>query len=123
MKEEMESAAAPVHSYVPPAPEKIQSVIAAGKLSISPGAGAAAVRFADYLKAGSMTLTLDSASKSLHQIAVDTYLDEPDDKVILKVDFQSLPDGTNYAAMTVLTIPEDEIEVRIENINHQKIAR
>jgi hypothetical protein len=122
MKEEMESAAALVHSYVPPDAEKIQAVVAAGKLSISPGAGEAAIRFADYVKAGdSLTLTLDSASKSMQKISVDSYLEKPEDKVTLEVSFQSLPDGTNYVAETVLAIPDDEIEVRIHNSNYQKV--
>ena len=122
MKEELQASAALVQSYVPPSPEKIQAVIAAGKLSISPGA-ATAIRFADYEKAGdSLTLTLDSASKSMRQIAVDTWLDKPDKKVTLAVSFQSLPDGTSYAAETVLSIPGDKIEVRVENSNYQKLA-
>jgi hypothetical protein len=60
---------------------------------------------------------MDSESKSIRQIAVDTWLEKPDKKVTLAVTFQSLPDGTNYAAETVLSIPGDEIEVRIENSN------
>jgi hypothetical protein len=123
MKEEMENAAKLVSGYVPPAAEKIQAAIAANKVSMVPGAGTAAIRFADYVKAGdSLTLTLDAQSKSMQQITVDTYLDEPDDKVTLEVSFQSLPDGTNYASSTVLTIPKDEIEVRIENSNYQKVG-
>jgi hypothetical protein len=65
---------------------------------------------------------MDSESKSIRQIAVDTWLEKPDKKVTLAVTFQSLPDGTNYAAETVLSIPGDEIEVRIENSNYQKLA-
>ncbi len=123
MKKELEDSAALVHSYTPPTAEKIQAAIAAGKLSISPGAGTAAIRFADYTKPGdSLTLTMDSASKSIQQIAVDTYLEKPEDKVTLNVSFQSLPDGTNYAAATVLSIPGDKIEVRVENSNYQKLA-
>jgi len=50
MKEELEASAALVHSYVPPAPEKLQAVIAAGKVTISPGAGAAAAGHAFSLR-------------------------------------------------------------------------
>jgi hypothetical protein len=122
MKKELEDSAALVHRYVPPAAEKIQAAIAAGRVTITPGA-AAAVRIADYEKAGdSLTLTMDSQSKSIRQIAVDTWLEKPDKKVTLSVTFQSLPDGTNYAAETVLSIPGDKIEVRIENSNYQKVA-
>jgi hypothetical protein len=123
MKEELQASAALVQSYIPPSAEKLQAAIAAGKVTISPGAGAEAVRFADYEKAGdSLTLTLDSQSKSMRQIAVDTWLDKPENKVTLEVSFQSLPDGTNYAGETVLRIPNDSIEVRIENSNYQKVT-
>ncbi len=123
MKKELEDSAALVHSYIPPDPEKIQAALAAGKVTITPGAGAAAIRFADYQKAGdSLTLTMDSESKVMRQIAIDTWLDKPDKKVTLAVTFQSLPDGTNYAAETVLSIPGDKIEVRIGNSNYQKLA-
>lgn len=123
MKEELEAAGALVQQYVPPSPDKLQAVIAAGKLSLAPGGAATAIRFADYEKAGdALTLTLDSQSKSMQQISVDTWLDKPENKVTLAVTFQSLPDGTNYAASTVLSIPKDNLEVTIENSNYQKIA-
>ena len=124
MKEELEASAALVQHYVPPSADKLQAVIAAGKLSIAPGGSASAIRFADYEKAGdALTLTLDSQSKSMQQVSVDTWLDGPENKVTLAVTFQSLPDGTNYAASTVLTIPKDNLEVRIENSNYQKVAQ
>jgi hypothetical protein len=123
MKEELESAAALVMDYVPPAAEKIQAVIAAGKVTVSPGAGASAIRLADYAKAGdSLTLTLDSLSKSMRHVTVDTWLEKPENKVALDVSFQSLPDGTTYASETVLEIPEKNIEVRIVNSNYQKLS-
>jgi hypothetical protein len=123
MKKELEDSAALVHSYIPPTAEKIQAAIAAGKLSISPGAGAAAIRFADYTKPGdSLTLTMDSASKLIQHITVDTYLEKPEDKVTLNVSFQSLPDGTNYAASTLLSIASSKIDVQVENSNYQKLA-
>ena len=123
MKQKLEASAALVQSYVPPAPEKLQAAIAAGKVSISPGADTNTIRFTDYEKAGdSMTLALDSKAKSLRQVTVDTWLDKPENKVALQVSFQTLPDGTNYAASTVLSIPKDKLEVRIENSNYQKVA-
>ena len=38
MKEDMEAAAALVHQYLPPSPEKIQAAMAAGKITIVPSA-------------------------------------------------------------------------------------
>ena len=87
------------------------------------GGAATAIQFADYEKAGdALTLTLDSASKSIQKISIDTWLDKPETKVTLAVTFQTLPDGTNYAASTVLSIPKDNLEVKIENSNYQKVA-
>ena len=50
-------------------------------------------------------------------------VEEPDNRVTLNVQFQTLSDGTSYAATTVLAIPDDEIEVRIESSNYQKLSR
>ena len=125
MKEELEAAVALVQSYVPPAPEKMHAVIAAGKVSLSQaGPGAIALQFPDYEKPGdSLTLTFDKEVKALRQVAVTSWLDEPENPVTLEVNFQSMPDGTNYAAMTLLTIPDSKIEVQIENSNYQKVVQ
>jgi hypothetical protein len=121
MKEEMQAAAALVHQYVPPSPEKIQAAMAAGKVTITPGA-ATALRIADYVKAGdALTLTL-AQGKGIQHIAVNSYLDTPGEAVTLDVQMQSLPDGTNYPGSVVLAVPSSNIEVRIKNSNYQKIA-
>ena len=43
MKAEMEAAGALVHQYLPPAPDKIQAAMAAGKITVTPGAATAVV--------------------------------------------------------------------------------
>jgi hypothetical protein len=122
MKAELESAAALAQSYIPPTPEKIQAVVAANKVSLAQaGPGMVAIKFPDYEKAGdALTLTLDSAMKTLRRVSVDSWLDEPTNRVTLDVAFESLPDGTNYAGTTVLKIPAKQIEVQIQNSNYQK---
>ena len=85
MKEEMQTAVALVHQYVPPSPDKIQAAMAAGKITIVPGAGTTALRIADYVKAGdSLVLTLDTAAKGMQKMSVDTWMDSPSDKVTLE---------------------------------------
>jgi hypothetical protein len=121
MKEEMQAASALVHQYVPPSPEKIQAAMAAGKVTITPGA-VTALRIADYLKAGdALTLTL-AQGKGIQHVAVNSYLDTPDEAVTLDVQMQSLPDGTNYPGTIVLAVPSSNIQVRINNSNYQKVA-
>ena len=124
MKAEMEAATALVHQYLPPDPGKMQVVMNAGTASLAQaGPGALALRFPGYLKAGdSLTLTFGSAIKALRRVDVDTWLDDPSNRVGLKIELQSLPDGTNYPAMTTLGIPAQQIEVRIANSGYQKVA-
>jgi len=123
MKEELESASALVHRYVPPDPGLMQVVMGASKASLAQqGPGAVALKFADYLKAGdALTLTFDPAVKAMRQIAVNTYLDDPASPVTLQVQMASLPDASYPGAVT-LAIPASQIEVRITNTNYQKVA-
>ena len=93
MKEELEAAVALVQQYVPPSPDLMQVVMNAGTASISQaGPGAASLKFPGYVKKGdALTLTFDSTVKSLRQIEVNTWLDEPENAVNLKVTMQSMP--------------------------------
>jgi hypothetical protein len=124
MKEELESAVRLVQQYVPPSPDLMQVVMNAGTASISQaGPGFAALKFPGYVKAGdALTLTFESAVKTLHQIDVNTWLDKPDDPVLLKVTMQALPDGTSYPGSVLLSIPASHLEVRITKSNYQKVA-
>jgi hypothetical protein len=122
MKGEMQAAGALVHQYLPPAPDKIQAAMAAGKITVAPGA-ATALRIADYLKPGdALTLTL-AQGQGMQHLAVNSYLDSPDKAVKFDVQMQSLPDGTSHPGTIVLAIPSDNIEVRITNSNYQKLAQ
>ena len=124
MKEELESAVALVHQYLPPQPDKMQVVMNAGTASLSQaGPGFAALKFPGYAKAGdALILTFESAVKTLRQLEVNTWLDKPDEPVMLKVTMQALPDGTSHPSNVVLSIPASKIEVRITKSNYQKLT-
>jgi hypothetical protein len=70
----------------------------------------------------SLALTFESAVKTLRQMDVATYLDDPQSPVTLRVSLQSLPDGTSYPGGVVLGIPASQIQVRITNSSYQKLA-
>jgi hypothetical protein len=125
MKEELEAAVALVQQYVPPSPDLMQVVMNAGTASLSQaGPGFAALKFPGYVKKGdALTLTFESAVKTLHQIEVNTWLDEPENAVNLKVTMQALPDGLSYPGNIVFALPKRQIEVRITKSNYQKIAQ
>ena len=61
--------------------------------------------------------------KTLRQIDVATWLDKPEEKVLLKVTMEALPDGTSHPGVVTLSIPESKLEVRITKSNYQKLAQ
>ena len=125
MKEELEAAVALVQQYVPPSPDLMQVVMNAGTASLSQaGPGALALKFSGYVKKGdALTLTFDSAVKALRQIEVNTWLDEPDSAVNLKVTMQAMAGGISYPGRIVVTLVKRQLEVTIVKSNYQKIAQ
>jgi hypothetical protein len=125
MKEELQSAAALVHQYVPPDPGMMQIVMNAGTVSISQaGPALLKIKFPGYVKSGdALTLTFESAVKTLQQIDVATWLDDPSNTVTFQVMMEALPDGTSYPGQVTLSVPKAKIEVRIAKTNYQKLAQ
>lgn len=125
MKDELEATAALIQQYVPPDPGLMQVVMNAGTASIAQaGPDAVALKFPGYVKKDdALTLTFEKAIKTLRQIDVATWLDEPKNKVTLRVVMQALPDGTSYSSTIVLSIPSSKIEVRVAKSNYQKLAK
>ena len=123
MKEELESAVHLIQQYIPPQPDLMQVVMNGGTASVSQaGPGFAALKFPGYIKSGdALTLTFDATVKALRQIDVSTWLDKPDNPVLLKVTMESLPDGTSHPGTVTLTIPDSKLEVRITKSNYQKV--
>jgi hypothetical protein len=125
MKEEMEAAVALIQQYVPPSPDLMQVVMNAGTASLSQaGPGFLALKFPGYVKQGdALTLTFESAVKTLHRIEVNTWLDEAENAVNLKVTMQALPDGTSYPGSIVFSLPKRKIDVKVTKSNYQKIVQ
>ena len=126
MKDYMDRVVSLIGRYVPPSPELIKADVAGGNTSFSPqGPGVIQLQFKNFVKSGDLvSFTLDTAAKAIRQVKVDTYLDDQDkDKVALQVDYQTLPDGTNYAATKNLNVAAKQIVVNITANNYQKLAQ
>jgi len=107
--------------YVPPDPQKIGQAYQAGKVSLNPAGGGVTLVFTDYAQPGDqMTLFFDTAAKKISSVNVNTYMDDPKDKVTLTVQMASLPDGTNYAQQTVLDATAKKLQATTTNSNYQK---
>jgi hypothetical protein len=124
MKDYMERAGQLIQHYVPPSPENLTAAVKAGKADVSKNeAQAVQLQFKDYYKPGdAMTLEFDPATKKLRKLSVSSFLDEEKDKVTLDVQFQSLPDGTNYVADTLLRADAKQIAVKVQNLDYKKVG-
>ncbi len=113
-----------VGQYVPPSSTKMQEAFAGGRAALStPGANLAQIKFTDYVKPGDhMTLHFDTASKKIRRLEISSML-ENKDPLTMTVEFQALPDGTNYAGVTTVNAPEKEVQVKVEEISFAKVAK
>jgi hypothetical protein len=126
MKQYMAQVKTLLGQYVPPDPAKMQAAFAAGKVSLNPepGAGIAVIVFRDYsLPGDQMTITFNMGTKKVTGVNVNTYMDNPQDAVILTVQFASLPDGTNYVQQSVLNATAKKLVVTTTNGNYQRFGQ
>jgi hypothetical protein len=125
MQEYMEKAAALIHSYVPPDPNRIQTAKGADKLAVSqPAPGQVRLAFVDFVQpADQFTIDLDAAANALAAINIATYLEKREDTVTLAVRYGALQDGTRYPSQTTLTASAKNIEVVIQNTGHRPLAK
>jgi hypothetical protein len=122
MKDYMQQVATLIKFYVPPSRAQIQNSFQSGKASIQPQGGLITLVFRDYAVPGdSMSVTIDGASNKIRSFVVNTYLDDPSQVVTLNAVFQSLPDGTNYVAQTVLDATAKQIQIRTTSANFNKM--
>jgi hypothetical protein len=123
MKDYMESVGSLIKLYVPPKGSQLQTSLQSGKASIQPlGGGLVTLVFHDYAIPGdTVTLTFDTAGKKIRAYNVNTYLDSPSEVVTLKVVFESLPDGTNHVAQSVLDATAKQIQIRTTNSGYNKL--
>jgi hypothetical protein len=126
LKDYMQQVQSLLSLYVPPSSQRMQKAFEAHNVSMNStlGAGAAQLVFKNYAQPGDqMTIAFDPAAKKVQTVNVNTYLGDPKDAITLAVRFATLPDGTNYAAQTVLNAPSKEIQVTTTNANYSKLAQ
>jgi hypothetical protein len=118
MKEYVERLTGLMSQYLPPNSDRIKAAMSRA-LIMPPADGVAKVTLPDYLKAGDkMSLTLDSTSKTLTQILVNSMLDS--DPVSFQVNFNKLPDGTNYPSLTSIDSPAKELRIQVSTSDYRK---
>ena len=124
MTDFMKSAVALTRSYLPPSTAKIQTCKDAGNASIDVLDPGKRVRltFKNYEKAGdSLSVEVDLSKNHLLGITVNSYVDDPSQKVELNVRMSQLDDGTTYPADSILTVPSKNLKVEMENSGYRKM--
>jgi len=118
MKEYTERVIGLMGQYLPPNADRMKAALT--KAQITPNDnGKAKITMADYLKAGDkMIMSIDPGSKSLTEIMIDSSLDS--DPVTFQVNFNKLPDGTNYPALTTINAPAKQLRLEVSSSDFQK---
>jgi hypothetical protein len=120
MQDYMQDVKGVLAMYVPPDAQRMQAAYAAGKVALNPVPGAVNLIFTDYAQPGDrMSLTFDTAAHKVRFLNVDTYMGQAKDVVTLRVQMDSLPDGTNYTQQSVLGATAKQLVVTTTNGNYQ----
>jgi hypothetical protein len=124
MQDYMQQVKGVISMYVPPEAQLMEKAFQAHNVSIVPGGGTPQLVFKNYAQPGDqMTIAFDMATKKIQTLNVNTYLGDAKDAITLAVQFASLPDGTNYAAQTVLNAPAKQISVTTTNTNYSRLSQ
>ena len=119
----MEKAVALVKTYIPPVPEKLQSLKDAGKFSIDflPGGQNLRLNFTDYqLPGDKLSISMNMATNTPLDFGVATYIDNAKDTVNLAVTVGTLPDGTGYADKITLDASAKKLQVVVTKSGFRK---
>lgn len=118
MKEYIERLTGLMSQYLPPNADRIKAAMPHALIT-PPADGVAKVTFPDYLKSGDkMILSLDPSTKNLNQVLVNSSLD--DQPVSFQVNFNKLPDGTNYPSLTTINSPAKELRIQVSTSDYRK---
>ena len=108
-----------VASYGQLPPDKLQAFKATATTGRGEGAlqGTAQIQGLNVLEQGdSMTIWIDPASQMMRRVEIKAIYDKK--PATLVADYQSVPNGPTYMAHTVLTYPEKNVELTVDNSDY-----
>ncbi len=112
-----------VASYGAIPPGKMQAFVKGAQTSQGEGgqAGTMRIQGGDVLLPGdAMTLWIDPATRMMKRVEITTALEEK--PVTLVSEYESVVDGPTYQARTVVSYPEKEVELKVENHDYQRVG-
>ena len=117
--EMMQGLAQLVASYGQLPPDKLQAFKANATTTRGEGAlqGTAQINGLNVLDQGdSMTIWIDPASQMMRRVEIKTIYDKKPASLV--ADYQSVPNGPTYMARAVLTYPEKNVELTVDNSDY-----
>jgi len=109
-----------VASYGQLPPEKMQAFAANATKGRGEGAmqGTAQIQGVNVLQQGdTMTLWIDPASQMMRRVEIKTLYDKK--PATLVAEYMSVPNGPTYMAKAVLTYPEKNVELTVDNYDYE----
>jgi len=110
--------------YTTPDPGRLQQAYQQGNISLQLGGGENIMTLIikNYIKPGdSMTLVFNKANKSIQNVRVASYLDDPKDAVTIAAQFAKLPNGINHVTGTQINGASKQLTVVTQNSNYQPL--
>jgi len=111
-----------VGSYGQLPPDKLQAFKAAATTGRGEGPmqGTAQIQGVDVLQQGdSMTIWIDPASQMMRRVEIKTVYEKK--PATLVADYRSVANGPTYMAHAVLTYPEKQVELTVDNKDYVRI--
>ena len=110
-----------VASYGQMPPEKTQAFAASATKGRGEGEmqGTAQIQGRDVLQPGdSMTIWIDPATQMMRRVEIKTVYDKKPATLI--ADYRAVPNGPTYMARAVLTYPEKNVELTVDNSGYER---
>lgn len=120
-KEYGQSIGALAKQYTTPDPDRLMQAKQQGNVSLVPGGGTLQLVIKSFVKPNDqVTFTISEQTKAPVSVQINSYLNDPSDKVTISAQFAQLPDGTNHVTSMTINGEQKQLVINERNSNYQK---
>jgi len=121
-KEYGQSIGALAKQYTTPDPDRLMQAKQQGNVSLVPGSGTLQLVIKSFVKPNDqVTFTISEQTKAPVSVQINSYLNDPSDKVMISAQFAQLPDGTNHVTSMTINGEQKQLVINEQNSNYQKM--
>jgi hypothetical protein len=121
MKEEVENLVQLSNSYLMLSQEKMQQLVRQGQVLVNPDSGNVRVNVSSLLQTGDQ-ITMDCQGTTKNRIQTQVQTTSDGTSVKITAQYLRLSTGLNYAAQTVINVPDKGLQIMINTMNYQQLA-